>query len=43
MFLSKYGSLAIYDEDMKKIFIIDHEILESNKTDGWTLIEIPEK
>ena len=27
MFLAKYGSLALYDEDPKKIFIIDHEIL----------------
>ena len=24
MFLEKYGSLALYDEDMDKIFIIDH-------------------
>ena len=43
MFLAKYGSMALYDEDMKKIFIIDHEILEFNKTDRWTLIGIPEK
>ena len=26
-FLEKYGSLDLYDEDLKKIFIIDHEIL----------------
>ena len=38
MFPEKYYSLALYDEDMKKIFIIDHEILEFNKTDGWNLI-----
>ena len=43
MFLAKYGSLDIYDEDTKKIFIINHEILEYNKTHGWTLIGIPEK
>ena len=42
-FLAKYGSLALYDEDIETIFIIDHEILEFNKTDGWTLIGIPEK
>ena len=35
--------MALYDEDMEIIFIIDHEILEFNKTDGWTLIGIPEK
>ena len=27
----------------KKRFIIDHEILESNKTDEWNLIGIPKK
>ena len=42
MFLAKYSSLALCDEDMKKI-IIDHEQLEFDKTDGWTLIGIPEK
>ena len=26
-----------------KIFIIDHEQFEFDKTDGWTLIGIPEK
>ena len=43
MFLAKYCSLALYDEDMKKIFIIDHKLLEFNKTYGWTSIGIPEK
>ena len=43
MFLAKYGSLAPYDEDLEKIFIIDHEQLQFDKTDGWTLIGIPEK
>ena len=43
MFLAKYGSLAIYDEDTEKIFIIDHAKLELNKNAGWTLIGIPEK
>ena len=42
-FLAKYGSMDLYDEDLKKIFIIDHEQLQFNKTDGWTLIWIPEK
>ena len=43
MFPAKYSNLALYDEDMEKIFIIDHEQLEFDKTDGWTLIGIPEK
>ena len=43
MFLAKYGSLDLYDEDIKKIFIIEHEQLEFDKNDGWTLIVIPEK
>ena len=43
MFLEKYGSIALYDEDMGKIFIIDHEQLQFDKTDGWNLIGIPEK
>ena len=43
MFLAKYGSLAPYDEDTEKRFIIDHEKLQYDKTYGWTLIGIPEK
>ena len=43
MFIAKYGSLALYDEDLEKIFIIYHEQLKLDKTDGWTLIGIPEK
>ena len=43
MFLAKYGSLDLYDEDLEKIFIIYHEQLQFDKTDGWTLIGIPEK
>ena len=43
MFLAKYVSLDIYDEDMKKIFIIDHEQLQFDKNYGWDLIGIPEK
>ena len=43
MFLEKYGSLDLYDEDLEKIFIIDHEKLQFDKTDGWNLIGIPEK
>ena len=31
MFLAKYGSLAIYDEDPEKRFIIDHKQLQSVK------------
>ena len=43
IFPAKYGSLALYDEDLNKIFIIEHEILEFNKTDVWLLIGIPKK
>ena len=43
MFIARYGSLDVYDEDMEKIFTIDHEKLEFNKNAGWTLIGIPEK
>ena len=43
MFLEKYGSLALNDEDLEKIFIIDYEQLEFDETDGWTLIGIPDK
>ena len=43
MFLAKYGSLALYEEDPKKICIIDHEQLQFDKTDRWTLIGIPGK
>ena len=43
MFLAKYVSLDLYDEDMKKRFIIDHKQLEFDKNDGWNLIGIPEK
>ena len=43
MFLAKYGSLAIYDYDPKKIFIIDDKQLEINKNPGCALIGIPDK
>ena len=43
MFLAKYVSLDLYGEDMEKRFIIDHEKLEFDKTDGWTIIGIPKK
>ena len=43
MFFEKYGSLALYDEDLEKIFIIDHEQLQFDKNAGWILIGIPEK
>ena len=42
-FLAKYGSLTQHDEDTEERKIIDHEILEFNKTDGWHLIRIPDK
>ena len=43
MFLEKYGSLALYDGDLEKIFIIDHEQLESDKNSGWDLLGIPDE
>ena len=43
IFLAKYGSLDLYYEDLKKIFIIDHKQLQFDKTDGWNLIGITEK
>ena len=43
MFLAKYGSLDLYDEDLEKIFIIYHEQLRFDKNSGCTLIGIPEK
>ena len=43
MFLAKYVSLALCDEDMDKIFIIDHEKLQFYKNSRWNLIGIPEK
>ena len=43
MFFEKYGSLDLYHEDMKKIFIIEHEQLKFDKNYGWTLIGICNK
>ena len=34
--------MALYDEYLKKIFIIDHEELRFDKNDGWSLIGIPD-
>ena len=41
--LAKYGSVDMYDWDLEKIFIIDHEQLKFDKNNGLTLIVIPEK
>ena len=43
MFLAKYGILALYYEDMEKIFIIYHKKLQFDTNAGCTLIGIPEK
>ena len=43
MLLEEYGSLDMYDKDMEKIFIIDHEQLQFDKNAGWTLIGINNK
>ena len=37
VFVSKYGSLALYDEYMEKIFIIDHKQLHFDKNSGCNL------
>ena len=43
VFLDKFGSLALYNEDLEKIFIIDHRKLQFDKNNGWTLIGIYDK
>ena len=43
MFLAKYVSLYLYDEDLNKRFSINHEKLRFDKNYGWNLIVIPEK
>ena len=43
MFIEKYVSMDLYDEYLDKIFIIDHEQLQSDKEAGWNLIGITEK
>ena len=42
-FLSKYGSLALYDEYLEKRFFIDLKQLKFDKNAVWNLIGIPEK
>ena len=43
IFLAKYGSLDLCDEDVKKIFIVDHEEHHFDKNDGRTLILFPDE
>ena len=43
LFLKNYVSLAMYDEDLEKIFIIEHKQLQFDKNCGWNLIGITEK
>ena len=40
MFIAKYVSLNIYDEDVEKRFVIDHEELKFDKNYGWNLFGI---
>ena len=40
MFLAKYSCLGVYDEDLKKIFIIDNEEIQYLKSYGCNLIGI---
>ena len=41
--MEKYGSLDLYDEDLVKMFLVDHEQLQFDKNTGWNLIGIHEK
>ena len=43
MFSEKYSSLALYDEDMEKIFIIEHEQLQFDKNERLALPGIHKK
>ena len=43
MFPEKYGSMALYDKDLKKRFIIDQEKINFGKSAGWNLIGISEQ
>ena len=43
MFLETYGSLDLHDEDLEKIFLIDHEQPQLDKNYVWNLIGIPKK
>ena len=43
LFMEKYGSLDLYDEDLVKMFLVDHEQLQFDKNSGWTLIGIHKK
>ena len=43
MFLANYGSLALYADNMEKIFIIDHKQLKFDKKGGWDLFGIVNK
>ena len=43
LFPEKYGSLALYDEDLENRFIIDHEELQVDKNAGLVLIGITEQ
>ena len=40
--LDKYGSLDLYDKDLKKRFFIDHKKLQFDTNSGWNLIGILE-
>ena len=42
-FLEKYGDLALYDEDLNKIYIIDHEYNHYVKIESISLIGIPDE
>ena len=42
-FLEKYGGLAIYDEDLKKRYTIDHEDINFFKKKGCNLIGPPDE
>ena len=41
--MGKYGGLDLYYEDLKKIYIIDHEDIRYLNEEGVYLIEIPDE
>ena len=40
-FLEIYGGMALYYEDWKRIYTIDHEDIHLFKKKGWALIGLP--
>ena len=43
MFIEKYVSLDLYNEDIKERFIIYHKHIQFDRNNGWALTVIPKK